>query len=449
MEENRTWAELTPGEKRKERFQWWLEPAGIKFVSPEAAAAYKQRVQRFIDAYDVKEPDRVPVSVSVATIPAYENGIDNHTAMYDDEKMVEAWARFNEKYCEELDSFAIPLVIPARVYDILDYRLYAYAGRGLPTSARAVQFVEGEYMKADEYDALIRNPSDFWMRVYMPRIYGALASFTKLEPFTDFVEMPAPQLMPFTLPDVQGAFLALIEAGKALSKRMEKIQVLARQGSAMGFPSAGTGAFCKAPFDTLGDTLRGTRGIMMDMYRRPEKLLEAADVMADLTIDSTISSLNARKGFRATFPLHKGADGWMSEEQFDKFYWPSLKKVIDALVKEGIFVVLFAEGSFNTRLERVNEFEKGAVSWLFDRTDMASAKKFLGDRCCISGNVPASLMVTGTPEDVKKYCRNLIETCGPGGGYVLTAGTAALDEAKLENFKAMVDAAREYGVYKK
>jgi uroporphyrinogen-III decarboxylase len=139
----------------------------------------------------------------------------------------------------------------------------------------------------------------------------------------------------------------------------------------------------------------------------------------------------------------------MSDAQFETFYWPPLKKVVTALIEEGISVLLFAEGSFDTRLERVNEFPKGAVSWLFDRTDMARAKRILGDRCCIMGNVPASLMVTGTAGDVKSYCRRLIEECGTGGGFVLSPGIIGIDEAKLENIKAMVDAAQEFGVYRK
>ena len=148
------------------------------------------------------------------------------------------------------------------------------------------------------------------------------------------------------------------------------------------------------------------------------------------------------------FPLHKGADGWMSDKQFEKFYWPSLKKVIDACIDEGILVSLFAEGSYETRLSSVNEFPKGAVHWMFDKTDMAKAKKALGDKCSISGNVPTSLLLTGTPQQVKEYCRKLIEICAPGGGYILSPG-ANSDIINIENMRAMVEAAKEYGVYKK
>lgn len=147
------------------------------------------------------------------------------------------------------------------------------------------------------------------------------------------------------------------------------------------------------------------------------------------------------------FPLHKGADGFMSDKQFETFYWPSLKKVILALIDEGIMPMLFAEGSYLTRLETVNEFPKGTVTWRFDQTDMATVKKVLGDKCCVSGNVPTSLLSAGTPQQVKEYCRKLIEVCAPGGGYILASG-AQPDNAHPDNLRAMMEAAKEYGVYK-
>ena len=229
---------------------------------------------------------------------------------------------------------------------------------------------------------------------------------------------------------------------------MQVVSAVGRRGRELGFPSF-VACYAKAPFDTVGDTLRGTKGIILDLRRRPEKLLEALDVVAKFTIDTTVASLNASKGQIALFPLHKGADGWMSEKHFQTFYWPTLKRVVDGLIAEGIMPTLFAEGGFETRLELVNEFPRGAVNWLFDRTDMGKAKKALGDRCCISGNVPASLIATGSPEDVKDYCRKTIETCAPGGGFILAAGTNSIEGASIENLRAMVEAAAEYGGYAK
>ena len=171
-------------------------------------------------------------------------------------------------------------------------------------------------------------------------------------------------------------------------------------------------------------------------------------MIADLTISTILKSPNIDRMTLVSYPLHKGADGWMSQKQFDTFYWPSLKKVMNAFINEGLIQSLFAEGSFNTRLEYIDEFPKGAVTWYFDRTDMSRAKKILGKKCCIQGNVPSSMIVTGSPQDVKEYCRKLIEDCGKGGGFILASGSVS-DNPRLENLQAMMAAVREYGWYKK
>jgi uroporphyrinogen-III decarboxylase len=62
------------------------------------------------------------------------------------------------------------------------------------------------------------------------------------------------------------------------------------------------------------------------------------------------------------------------------------------------------------RLEVVrSDFPKGSVICWFDQTDTALAKKVLGDKFAIQGNIPSSLMVTGTPADVKACCRRLMK----------------------------------------
>jgi uroporphyrinogen-III decarboxylase len=84
---------------------------------------------------------------------------------------------------------------------------------------------------------------------------------------------------------------------------------------------------------------------------------------------------------------------------------------------------------------------------MFDQTNMANAKKTVGRVACIAGNVPVSVAYTGTEKEMKEYCRKLIETCAPGGGYILTGGTT-FDMARPGNLRAMMAAAKEYGKYK-
>lgn len=117
------------------------------------------------------------------------------------------------------------------------------------------------------------------------------------------------------------------------------------------------------------------------------------------------------------------------------------------LIEEGCVPFMFVEGGYNSRLEVIRDIPKGKVIWGFDQTDMAKAKEILGDVACIGGNVPTALLSAGTVEGVKDRIKELIDTAGKGGGYILMNG-AALDHAKEENFKAMIDTTKEYGVYK-
>jgi hypothetical protein len=441
------WAKLSPEEKRTQRNQWMLEP-GVPFASPEAEEAFKIRTQRLLDIYMVQEPDRVPVSLPVGSLPAYLAGMDYRTVMFDYDKMIDAWDKFNSTF--KSDEWATPaMVLPGPVYEALVYKLYSYPGHGLPINAVGFQYNEGEYMMANEYDAFIKDPTGFLIRVYLPRVIGAFQSFPMLPYPIRLNELPSLALMPLMAPPLQNTLQTIMNIGQELGKWAFKIGPFSAKGISLGFPKSFMGGLAKAPFDTLGDTFRGTKGIMFDMYRQPKKILAAVDIIADMEIEATIATANASKSLMVVFPLHKGADGWMNEKQFDTFYWPSLKKVINALINEGILVTLFAEGAFNSRLEKVDEFPKGAVHWMFDRTDMAKAKNILGKNCSISGNIPASILVAGTTQEVTDYCKKLIDDCAPGGGYLLQCGTAGVDEAKVENLRAMWEATLKFGVYKK
>ena len=442
------WAELTPAEKREERFKRWLSPQGVTFSSPKAEKGYKARVTRFIKAFQLKEPDRVPCILPASNFAAYYAGTDLRTVMYDYDKLSQAWLKFFHDFEDDLDTFIPPaLVPPAKSLEAVDYQLYRWPGHGISGDTTSYQCAEAEYMKPDEYDTLIRDPSDFWLRTYMPRVFGALKGFPQLPALTSFEEIAIQSFVPFGMPEVQDGFKALMEAGTESLKWLAAVGKVAGEASAAGMPGIMSG-FAKAPFDTLGDTLRGTRGIMMDVFQRPDKVHEAMDKIAALAINSAINAANASAAPIVMMPLHKGADGFMSDKQYATFYWPAFKKVVMALVDEGILPLLFAEGSYNTRFEYIKELPKGATAWWFDQTDMARAKKELGDRICIMGNVPTSLMMTGTPQEVKEHCRKLIEVCGKGGGYILSGG-AQIDKGPAENMHAMMAAAKEYGVYKK
>jgi uroporphyrinogen-III decarboxylase len=207
------------------------------------------------------------------------------------------------------------------------------------------------------------------------------------------------------------------------------------------------GVVAQAPFDHFADDLRGTRGVTIDMFRQPKKLHEAMERHLQLVIETTIKNYPITDGPIGMIGLHKGDDTFMSDKQFAEFYWPYLRRLFLAMIDEGLVPMPFAEGRYTNRLKQIADTPPSGVVWWFDQTDMKEAKRILGGICCIAGNVPSSIVMTGTVKKVKEYCRKLIEDCAPGGGFILTGG-AYVDKGRIENLKAMMEAAKEYGVYK-
>jgi len=62
------------------------------------------------------------------------------------------------------------------------------------------------------------------------------------------------------------------------------------------------------------------------------------------------------------------------------------------------------------------------------------------------GDVPASMLSLGTPEQVADYCRKLIDIVGKDGGFILSTGCDLPQETPIDNIDALMKAGREYEV---
>jgi len=442
------WNELTPEQRYEARMQaWFASEANIDFVSDEARNAWRERMQMLRDAIELKKPKRVPVLPTGGLLPARYAGITAREVYYDYDKAAQAWLKFNADFDFDAAFSTFAVVFPGDLYNILDLKLISWPGHGTGDDVH-FQYNEREWMHADEYDLLINDPSNFWQRYYLPRIFGALEPLSIPDPATDIWEPPInpPTFFPFSLEPVQQMLQTLAKAGEAAARWMAgpgtvDLQVMAKYGRPATF-----GGAAKAPYDILGDTLRGTRGIMLDKFRQPDKLLAAMERLVPIVVDQGRRGSDMTKCPIVFIPLHKGADGFLSDADFRKFYWPTLKAVILGLINEGLVVWLFAEGGYNSRLEAIHDpdIPAGRLIWVFDTTDMKEAKRHLGGYQCIAGNVPGSLLITGTPEEVDAYVKQLINDVAGDGGFLLTPGVVT-NEAKPECMQAMIAAGKKYG----
>jgi len=396
----------------------------------------------------MKVPDRVPIQLFVGYFAGTYCGIPFSSVYYDSSK----WRAANIRTITELEPdvyWAQTATLSGKALEILGPLQMRWPGFNVPPNL-SHQMVELEPMKAEDYEAFLSDPSDYIVRTYLPRVFESTAPMVKLPPFRSLLGPwgMASYLAQFTQPDMVETLEKFRKAGELQAKWQRQDIDFDEEMAGLGFPSCYTsGMMAPAPFDTISDFLRGMRGAMLDMYRLPDKLLAACDMFCTQTIKMIRASRAPEDGRvkRIFMALHRGSDGFMSLPQFEKFYWPTLKKVILALVDAGWTPCPFFEGTWDQRLEYIRELPKGKVLCHFAKTDPEKAKAILGGHLCFMIDVPGFLLKAGTVSEVEDYCRNLIKVCGKDGGFIMTA--TCLDEAAPQNVKAMIDITKSYGGY--
>jgi len=435
------WNELSPLERRKARLDAW-QNAPVAFVSPKAEANYKKRIERLRKIYDMAPHDRILADPQQGAneYAVRRKRIQGKDIIYNHEQLREPLLEFHNEF--QPDTAVSPLPYPGKVMDMLDYKSYIWGGQKLSDNL-TIQAVEGEFMMGDEYKEFAADPTNFWLKKYLPRVMPTLAPLAKLTELprvsenVDIIDL----IGPFGTPPFQEMLKTLMEAGNELTKMLETVRQTAGMIAASGFPSMDLN-IVKTPFDYLGDTLRGTKGILMDMHRRPDDLLAACEAYVPVLINAVVNACDRSSAPTALYVLHKGADTFMSQKQFEKFYWPTWKQVMLGLYDEGITSYLFIEGSYNNRLEYLSEMPEKSLVCHFDKTEMGPVKEILSDKFIITGNVPASLMSTGTVDEVRAFCDNLVALFEDAPAYILSHG-CYFENTTDEKLRAFINSVKK------
>ena len=405
-------------------------------MSVDPKQLYEERSKRISDAISLQQSNGIPFAPFATFFPARYAGLTFGEAMHDYAKLGAAIRKFILDFRPDVQGDAFRLLAWAPTLEILDYKQLVWPGHG-GNAAGTYQFVEGEYMRSEEYDRFIDDPSDFILRRFMPHVWGSLAPLDQLRPLSwAWYTRSASYVSVFGRPEVSEALESLMRAGRESMKMIEAGNALTKEMESLGFPRQFV-ASTYAPFDFIGDFFRGTRGIMLDMYRDPEKLLRAIDKVLPWLIEQGVSAAKTSGPNRVFIPLHKGLDSFMSKEQFKTFYWPSLRKLMLALIEAGFTPNPLFEGDCTSRLELIRDIPKGKAVYWFERTSLIEAKDVVGDIVCIEGGLPSSLLITGSAEEVTRRCRTLVMAMRKGGGFIYNGDVGIPDEARPENVRAL------------
>jgi len=398
-------------------------------IAKNTEQVYAERLKRYVTAMRNEKPDKIPIRPFVAEFAAKYAGYTCQEVTHDFEKAFAA-AR---KCAVDFDWDAVVgnmVYVWTGLTQAIGLRYYGVPGVDLPVDC-GFQYCEPPeeeaFMKPDEYDQLIEDPTGFLFNVWLPRVS------------TDVRAMDEPTSYRNNLSFLKGG-MAMLNYFNAFGKQNDLLR------SESGTVSAISGIL-KAPFDILADKLRGYIGLTMDLFERPDKVLAACEALMPHLTHVALSGADPKGEVPISIWMHRGCVPFVSQEHFDKFYWPTLKPIIEEIWAHGHQVLFYAEGKWGAHLKSFAELPDKAIIYHVDQDDIFEVHKAIGHKFCISGGIPNFLLGYGTPADVRDYCKKVIDGVAGDGGYIMDASAIIQNDAKIENIKAMTEFTREYGVY--
>jgi len=390
---------------------------------------YQERLARYVTAMRNEKPDRIPVRPFVAEFTAKYAGYTCQEVAHDYTKAFEAAIKTAK-------DFGWDAVVPNMVYvwtglaQAVGLRYYGIPGIGIPHT-NGFNYIEppeqGAFMREDEYDALIADPTGFLYNVWLPRVS------------TEASRVGEPCTYRNQLSLVKGA-MAMLSYFYAFGPQ------IARLRSECGTASAIAGIF-KAPLDIIADKLRGYVGLTMDLHTQPDKVLAACEALMPHLCHVGLTTADPARLVPIGFWMHRGCVPFINPRQFDSHYWPTLKPVIQEFWKHGHQTLFYAEGKWRHHFGAFRELPDRSIVFHCDQDDIFDAHRKLHDKFALSGGIPNVLLSFGKPDEVRAFCRRVIDEVAPAGGYIMDAGAIMQDDTSIENLQVMTQTVHEHGVY--
>lgn len=392
-------------------------------------ALYQERLNRYLTAMRNEKPDRIPIRPFVAEFTAKYAGYSCQEVVHDYEKAFSAARKCAADY--DWDAVVSNMVyVWTGLSQAIGLRYYGIPGIGVPPNM-GFQYIEPPedkaFMRPDEYDHLIDDPTDFLFNVWLPRVSTEVCGIGE--------------------PSTYRNNLSFLKGGMAM---MSYFNAFGRQNALLrsesGTVSAIAGIF-KAPFDIIADKMRGYVGLTMDMFERPEKVLAACEALMPHLLNVAMTSADPARQVPIGYWMHRGCVPFVSRKTFDTHYWPTVKPIIEELWKNGHQTLFYSEGDWTSHLDSFAELPDCSIVYHVDRGDIFKTHQKLGHKFCLSGGIPNMLLSYGKPDEVRDYCKKVIDGVAADGGYIMDASAIMQNDTSIENLRAMTEFTREYGVY--
>ena len=382
-------------------------------------ATYEERLEIRADLLSGKVPKRVPIYVNFQMDAACElAGVDLIKAHYDPALMEKAYIKLCDTFFA--DSMPVANMRFAPAYQALGSKNWVMSSKG------NMQHPEIEPMQAEEYDDYTKDPYGYMMTAILPRICSAL-------------DTDDPVANAITLTKAYKHYnKASAEQGAVIGKLVQK----------HGYtPGMNTGNLLAAPFDFIADQLRGFKAITMDLRRCPDKVEAAVNATLPLMMKQATLPTRVKSGSIDFIPLHLAP--FINMKQFEKFYWPSLFKMVCDLDKLGIACLLFAEDDWTRYAEHLAQLPESSIMQ-FEYGDPAEMKAKVGKNHVICGFFDPTITLTKSKEECLDITKRLCDTCGPGGrfSFRFNKGVISMKSVDVPKLQACLEWVRDNTDYR-
>lgn len=414
-------------------------------------AKFDAKWKRITDAIALKEPDTVPFCPVLQCYPFIHAGYTMADILYDVDgaKATESMLRFVAEYDPDLiNGHDYVNIGQGPIFELQEPKTTMWAGMpgGRIDDNSIHQHIEFPILEDEEFDEFAEDPTLWLITKGIPREAGVFDVLRTLP-----LRGMRPMMGMMMAPDIISA-----PPVREMIERLWKIAELSNANKAMmakltedleyaGYPCPSK-AMAAVPFDGWSDFMRGTIGGLTDLYENPAAVRKFCDQELEATLGMLEFFGQVMPGRFVFMALHKGMDGFMSDEQYRSWYWDYLQKIIVKIIEVGLIPYIYTEGKYDTRIECLKEVPAGKVFYHFEEVDMAAAKKALGGTACIGGGFSPQVLDRYTPEVVRERVKRLLDDCAPGGGFIFET-SYGMDYCKPENVEALVETVRECGKY--
>lgn len=381
----------------------------------------QSRVQLFRDAANFKKTERIPHFANVVTWKVFDAGYTLDQAMTDFDVMEKTVTHF-------LDTYPVDGLMDVGIRNQFNVTEAFGEGGYYYYNEEVVGIHDHAHCTVDTLDAYLDDPIKYAWEEILPKKYG------------ESWQQKTKEVWKKTFKEYIRYIMYILHMSSVTGKTYG-LPSLSPNNPMMGAIVPGV--------EELLSNLLGIQQLSIAMRRSPEKLDSFVDRWHEEKMVPAIEKIKNGKGPNYKYCFDSSilmlAHNVMNKKQFERFYWPHFKELLDAYAEKGMNVRIFTEGSILRFAEYFKDYPKGILTFHLEQDDPFAFREALPN-VAIMGGMTTDMLTNGTPDECVAYAKRLCDELGRDGGFIFSENKmlSYRNDARPENMLAVCKFVNEY-----